>query len=285
MTTGGSKSVSHADYFERLVDRICKILTTITKEGTAYRVDIRLRPGGSMGRMAQSFAAFETHFARTAELWERQAYLRARPIAGDLDIAAPFMASLAELIYRPTSVESLATYITAMRRRMELELTKEKTGERHIKLGSGGIVDIEFIAQFLQLAYGSTHSILRVNNTLAALEAARHARLLPDPDVAQLRDSYRFLRTVQNRLRVVADRETRRCRRILVDSIAWRDASGMVSTMVALQGNGCWLITSAIRDGCEGFTRRPSVVIMGVNPGSKARFDAHYSVHRQRGGR
>lgn len=208
MTTGGSKSVSHADYFERLVDRICKILTTITKEGTAYRVDIRLRPGGSMGRMAQSFAAFETHFARTAELWERQAYLRARPIAGDLDIAAPFMASLAELIYRPTSVESLATYITAMRRRMELELTKEKTGERHIKLGSGGIVDIEFIAQFLQLAYGSTHSILRVNNTLAALEAARHARLLPDPDVAQLRDSYRFLRTVQNRLRVVADRET-----------------------------------------------------------------------------
>lgn len=208
MTTGGSKSVSHADYFERLVDRICKILTTITKEGTAYRVDIRLRPGGSMGRMAQSFAAFETHFARTAELWERQAYLRARPIAGDLDIAAPFMASLAELIYRPTSVESLATYITAMRRRMELELTKEKTGERHIKLGSGGIVDIEFIAQFLQLAYGSTHPILRVNNTLAALEAARHARLLPDPDVAQLRDSYRFLRTVQNRLRVVADRET-----------------------------------------------------------------------------
>src|SRR5574337_597078 len=83
MTTGGSKSLSHADYCERLADRICKILTTITKEGTAYRVDIRLRPGGSMGRMAQSFAAFETHFTRTAELWERQAYLRARPIAGD----------------------------------------------------------------------------------------------------------------------------------------------------------------------------------------------------------
>jgi glutamate-ammonia-ligase adenylyltransferase len=158
--------------------------------------------------VAQSFAAFEAHFARTAELWERQAYLRARPIAGDLDIAEPFMASLSELIYRPASVESLAANITAMRRRMELELTKEKTGERHVKLGSGGIVDIEFIAQFLQLAYGSTLPTLRVSNTLKALEAACGAGLLADLDVAHLRDSYRFLRTVQNRLRVVADLET-----------------------------------------------------------------------------
>jgi glutamate-ammonia-ligase adenylyltransferase len=90
---------------------------------------------------------------------------------------------------------------------MELELTKEKAGERHVKLGSGGIVDIEFIAQFFQLGYGSTLSVLRVNNTLKALEAASGAGLLADMDVAQLCDSYRFLRTVQNRLRVVADRE------------------------------------------------------------------------------
>jgi glutamate-ammonia-ligase adenylyltransferase len=207
VTTGGSQCLSHADYFGRLADRICRILTTITKEGTAYRVDIRLRPGGSAGRVAQSFAAFEAHFTHTAELWERQAYLRARPIAGDLDIAKPFMASLFELIYRPTSVESLAANIAAMRRRMELELTKEKVGERHVKLGSGGIVDIEFIVQFLQLAYGSTLSALRVNNTLKVLEAARGAGLLADVDVAQLCDSYRFLRTVQNRLRVVADRD------------------------------------------------------------------------------
>lgn len=206
--TGGSQNLSYADYFERLADRICKILTTITKEGTTYRVDIRLRPGGSMGRLAQSFSAFQAHFSGTAELWERQAYLRARPVAGDLGAAGSFMASLSELIYRPTPVESLAAYITAMRHRMERELTKEKSGERHVKLGSGGIADIEFIAQFLQLAYGSTCPTLQVNNTLKALEAARHAGLLADPDVTQLCDSYRFLRSVQNRLRIVADRET-----------------------------------------------------------------------------
>ncbi|MDD5558378.1 bifunctional [glutamate--ammonia ligase]-adenylyl-L-tyrosine phosphorylase/[glutamate--ammonia-ligase] adenylyltransferase [Candidatus Methylomirabilis sp.] len=207
-TTGGSQGMSHAEYFERLADKICRNLTTITKEGTAYRVDIRLRPGGSAGRVAQSFAAFETHFARTAELWERQAYLRVRPIAGDLNIAEALMASLSERIYRPTSAESLAANITAMRHRMEVELTKEKTGEHHVKLGSGGIVDIEFIIQFLQLAYGSTRSALRVGNTLKALEAARGVGLLADLDVAYLCDSYRFLRTVQNRLRVVADLET-----------------------------------------------------------------------------
>jgi glutamate-ammonia-ligase adenylyltransferase len=207
-TTGGSQSMSHAEYFGRLADKICKNLTTITKEGTAYRVDIRLRPGGSAGRVAQSFTAFETHFARTAELWERQAYLRVRPIAGDLNIAEPLMASLSELVYRPTSAESLAANITTMRHRMEIELTKEKTGEHHVKLGSGGIVDIEFIVQFLQLAYGSTRSALRVGNTLKALEAARSAGLLADPDVAHLCDSYRFLRTVQNSLRIVADLET-----------------------------------------------------------------------------
>ncbi|MGB4781269.1 DUF294 nucleotidyltransferase-like domain-containing protein, partial [Candidatus Methylomirabilis sp.] len=207
-TTGGSKYISHAEYFGRLADKVCKNLTTITKEGTVYRVDIRLRPGGSVGGVAQSFAAFETHFARTAELWERQAYLRARPIAGDLDIAEPFMTSLSELICRPTSVESLAANITAMRHRMEVELTKEKTGERHVKLGSGGIVDIEFIVQFLQLAHGSTLSALRVGNTLKALESACGAGLIADSDAVDLSTSYRFLRTVQNRLRIVADLET-----------------------------------------------------------------------------
>jgi glutamate-ammonia-ligase adenylyltransferase len=207
-TQGGPRSISHAEYFGRLADRICKILTTITKEGTAYRIDIRLRPGGSVGRVAQSFAAFENHFARTAELWERQSYVRARPIAGDLGLADQFMASLAPLIYRPTSPESLAAEITATRRRMEVELTKEKAGELHVKLGSGGIVDIEFIAQFLQLAYGAAQPAVRVGNTLRALEAGARAGLLAERDAEHLGDSYRFLRNVQNRLRVLSDRDT-----------------------------------------------------------------------------
>jgi len=207
-TTGGALSVSHAEYFPRLADRICKILGTITKEGMAYRVDVRLRPGGSMGRVAQSFAAFESHFEQTAELWERQAYLRARPAAGDLDLGITLIASLSRLIYRPASPESLAAEIAAMRRRMEVELTKEKAGQLHVKLGSGGLVDIEFLVQFLQLAHGARLPDLRVGNTLKALEVAGGAGLLAEPDVAALRDSYRFLRAVQNRLRVLSALET-----------------------------------------------------------------------------
>ena len=207
-TQGGVRGISHAEYYGLLADRICKILTTITKEGTAYRVDVRLRPGGSAGRVAQSFAAFERHFAGTAELWEKQAYLRARPIAGDLDLAEGFMASLSSLLYQPVPPERLADEITAMRRRMEVELTKEKSGQLHVKLGSGGIADIEFVVQFLQLAHGAILPTLRGGNTLKALEAARSAGLLADSDVVDLGASYRFLRTVQNRLRVVSDRET-----------------------------------------------------------------------------
>jgi len=207
VTAGGARSVSHADYFPRLADRICKVLGTITREGMAYRVDVRLRPGGSMGRVAQSVAAFDSHFERTAELWERQAYLRARPVAGNLDLGSALIASLSRFIYRPASPESLAAEIAAMRHRMEVELTKEKAGRRHVKLGSGGLVEIEFLVQFLQLAHGARLCDLRIGNTLKALEAAGRAGLLVGPDVAALRDAYRFLRTVQNGLRVVSGLE------------------------------------------------------------------------------
>jgi len=91
---------------------------------------------------------------------------------------------------------------------MEVELTKEKSGQLHVKLGSGGIADIEFLVQFLQLAHGATLPALRVGNTLKALEAARSARLLADSDAVDLSTSYRFLRSVQNRLRVVSDLDT-----------------------------------------------------------------------------
>jgi len=207
-TQGGASSISHAEYFGRLADRICKVLTTITKEGIAYRVDIRLRPGGSAGRVAQSFAAFEAHFAKTADLWERQAYLKARPIAGDRDLGSAFIARLFDLVYRPTSVDVLAAEISAMRRRMEAELTRERAGHLHVKLGSGGLADIEFMVQFLQLAHGAMVPALRTGNTCRALEAAAQAGLVSRDVAATLRDSYRFLRTVQNRLRVLSDLET-----------------------------------------------------------------------------
>jgi glutamate-ammonia-ligase adenylyltransferase len=207
-TSAGDRRVPHAEYFPRLADRICKVLGTITKEGMAYRVDVRLRPGGSMGRVAQSVAAFETHFAQTAELWERQVYLRARPVAGDLDLGSALIASLSRLIYRPASPPSLAAEIAAMRRRMEVELTKEKAGQLHVKLGSGGLVDIEFLAQFLQLAHGARLPDLRVGNTRRALEAAGRAGLLAERHVEALGESNRFLRRVQNGLRVVSGLET-----------------------------------------------------------------------------
>ena len=138
-------------------------------------------------------------------MWERQAYLKLRPVAGDLDLALPFIESLSGLIYHVTPADRLAEEMSVMRRRMQVELTKEKVGKLHVKLGRGGMADIEFAVQLLQLAHGAERPALRGGNTLKVLEAAGHEGLLAEEEVACLRAAYRFLRAVQNRLRVASD--------------------------------------------------------------------------------
>lgn len=204
-TTTGPERVSHTEYFSKLADRVAKILTSITQEGFAYRVDARLRPGGQKGEVAQPLAAFDTHFTRLAELWERQAYIKARPVAGDPAVGEAFLERTHRFVYEAPEEPDLAERIQAMRRRMEVERTGGPAKGAHVKLGSGGIVDIEFLVQYLQLRHGKTHPSLRTQSTLGALRSLVAEGLLPSGDAATLEESYRFLRRVENRLRIVAD--------------------------------------------------------------------------------
>jgi glutamate-ammonia-ligase adenylyltransferase len=204
-TTTGPERVSHTEYFSKLADRVAKILTSITQEGFAYRVDARLRPGGQKGEVAQPLAAFETHFTRLADLWERQAYIKARPVAGDPAVGGAFLERTHRFVYEGPDEPDLAERIQAMRRRMEVERTGGPAKGAHVKLGSGGIVDIEFLVQYLQLRHGKTHPILRTQSTLGALRSLAAEGLLPSGEAATLEESYRFLRRVENRLRIVAD--------------------------------------------------------------------------------
>lgn len=203
--TNGPERISHTEYFSKLSDRVAKILTTITQEGSAYRVDTRLRPGGQKGEVALPLAAFKTHFTRLAELWERQAYIKARPVAGDPGVCEAFVAQTHRFVYEAPEQADLADRIQAMRHRMEVERAGSAGKGAHVKLGSGGIVDIEFLAQYLQLRHGRTHPSLRTPSTLETLRALAAEDLLPAVDAAALEDSYRFLRRVENRLRIVAD--------------------------------------------------------------------------------
>jgi glutamate-ammonia-ligase adenylyltransferase len=203
--TSGPERISHPEYFSKLADRVSKILTSITQEGAAYRVDARLRPGGQKGEVAQSLQGFENYLARQADLWERQAYIKARPIAGDAGLGEAFVSLAQRFVYEGPEVADLAERTLAMRQRIEHERAGTGGKATHVKLGSGGILEIEFLAQYLQLRHGRAHPALRTPSTLAALSGLGAAGLLPAAAVSTLEESYRFLRRVETRLRIVAD--------------------------------------------------------------------------------
>lgn len=201
---GAGHLVTAIEFFSKLADRIIKNLTIITREGSAYRIDSRLRPGGSKGPLAQSVAAFEDHFERWPEIWERQAYTKARVVAGDAELGRKICGLVQTFVFEKPVPEDVGRRIDAMRHRMEEERVKPGA-ELHLKLGSGGIVEVEFIVQYLQLLHGKDRKALREPNTLSALDALHQEGILSVEEYQGLRESYRFLRMVENRLRIVAD--------------------------------------------------------------------------------
>ncbi|OLD31764.1 MAG: hypothetical protein AUI19_05940 [Myxococcales bacterium 13_1_40CM_2_68_15] len=158
-----------------------------------------------------SFDALDSYHAREARLWERQALLRARPVAGDEALFARAFAQVLEpSVFRPIDRGAAAKELLAMRDRMEREIAGESGGLYNSKLGRGGLVDVEFAVQFLQLAHGATELSVRSANTSQALALLlKHGHLGPQ-DHAALARGYRFLRRLESRLRIVRDRSVDR---------------------------------------------------------------------------
>jgi len=182
-------------------------LTLPLREGALYRIDTRLRPSGSSGPLVISFEALQTYHAREARLWERQALLRARPVAGDAALFARAYAQVLEpSIFRKADRAEAAKELLAMRERMEREIAAESKGRYHSKLGRGGLVDVEFAVQFLQLAHGAENPQVRQASTRQALDALKANGLLSEADHLPLVRGYRFLRRLESRLRIVRDR-------------------------------------------------------------------------------
>jgi glutamate-ammonia-ligase adenylyltransferase len=209
------KHVSHHEHFARLGTKLISHLTLPLREGFLYKIDTRLRPSGSAGPLCISFEALASYHAREARLWERQALLRARPVAGD---AALFRRAQTEVLdqslYRPMDFrgaeETAAQELLAMRERMEREIAAESPGRYNSKLGRGGLVDVEFAVQFLQLVHGHSHPEVRTASTPEALAALLRAGLLLPADHDPLARGYRFLRRLESRLRIVRDRSVDR---------------------------------------------------------------------------
>jgi glutamate-ammonia-ligase adenylyltransferase len=196
------------EYFSKIAEKTIAYLSTLTREGFVFRVDTRLRPTGSKGPLVQSLGAVRNYYAAQVETWERQAMLRAHTAAGDHTVGREFCRTIQGLIYREADQTALARDIRSMRKRMEEEVGKENAGTYNIKQGVGGLVDIEFLVQYLQLLHGNRHAWVRVPGTMNALRALHKERLLAPEDYSFLAQAYRFMRMLESRMRIVTNQAT-----------------------------------------------------------------------------
>jgi glutamate-ammonia-ligase adenylyltransferase len=198
-------AVSRDDYYAALARRVTSYLADVTTEGSVYRVDLRLRPEGRMGAVAQSLRAFEEYYRSRGRTWERLALLRARPVAGDRPLGFRFLGRVRPFLYgRPFDAEAAAE-VRRLKEETDREVAKKGETERNVKLGTGGIREVEFLVQAFQLRFGQRRPGLRAKDTLGALDALHHARLLEEAEHRALRRAYVFLRDVENKLQMVAD--------------------------------------------------------------------------------
>ena len=190
----------------RLAQRLISMLGMHTAEGRCYDVDPRLRPSGSQGSLVASLRSFERYHARDAQLWERQALLRARPVAGDRELGRAFEAIRRRVLMRPLP-EGAAAEVHRVRMRMERELARESAVRLDLKLGRGGILDVECIVQYLQLVHGREHAPLHeVARTELQLERLAALGALPPGPASELAGGWSFLQRLSSRLRLVENR-------------------------------------------------------------------------------
>ncbi len=194
------------EVFTWLAQRLLTVLQVPTKEGIVYRIDTRLRPSGHSGPLVSSLPAFRLYHEQSAQVWERQALIKVRPVAGDEGLAREVSNVVEKFVYRaPLRIEEVRE-IRRLRGRMERELARERADHINIKTGRGGLVDIEFLVQMLQLHYGVKETRVRQRATLRALEALAALQILPESDACKLAAGYRFLRRLEQSLRLLHDR-------------------------------------------------------------------------------
>jgi len=203
--TDGEKQITNHEYFAKLAQKIISILTLQTREGYVYKIDTRLRPSGNAGPLVTSLESFLDYHRREAQIWERQALTRARVVLGNEQLAAQLQEVIGLTVYGASLDDEGRGEIHRLRMRMENELARESAGSYNIKTGRGGMVDVEFITQYLQLRYGCHYPELRTTGTVAALKAIRALELVPDDVAESLYNGYLFLRKLENRLRIIHD--------------------------------------------------------------------------------
>ena len=193
----------------RLASGVMRACSASTVEGSLWEVDAALRPEGKAGPLVRTLASHRAYYERWAKTWEFQALLKARPVAGDAGLGARYVEAIAPIVWQAAAGESFVEDVQAMRRRVEAHLNQRgDDAERQLKLGPGGLRDVEFAVQLLQLVHGRADATLRSPNTLEALESLSHGGYVGRDDAATLASAYRFLRRVEHLIQLHRLRRT-----------------------------------------------------------------------------
>lgn len=199
---GSLKNTNHHEFFVKLFLEFGKELNRRDPIGFLYRADWDLRPEGIGGTLANSFVAMETYYESFGEEWERQAYIKARPLIETKNIGSQFLETLTPFVYRKSFDEKTIKNIWAMKSRIQKENAARSSKAINIKLDAGGIRDIEFFVQGFQLLYGGQYLDLRSTNTLIALNTLSIKKLISKSEQEQLQTAYLFLRRLESMIQM-----------------------------------------------------------------------------------
>ncbi|WP_082306480.1 bifunctional [glutamate--ammonia ligase]-adenylyl-L-tyrosine phosphorylase/[glutamate--ammonia-ligase] adenylyltransferase [Mizugakiibacter sediminis] len=205
--TDGARPLDNGEFFARLGHQLVRLLAEPTHDGIVARVDLRLRPFGNAGRVALSFAAMEQYYQREGRDWERYAWIKARPVAGDLVAGKRLGELLRPFVYRRYLDYTAFAGLREMKALIDAEVARKDLAD-NLKLGPGGIREVEFIVQLLQLIRGGREPGLRARGLLPALGACEARGLIGAARAKRLREAYLFLRRLENRVQMLGDAQT-----------------------------------------------------------------------------
>lgn len=205
--TDGARPLDNAEFFARVAREFVRLLADVTADGIAARVDLRLRPFGDSGPVVASFAAMEQYYQREGRDWERYAWIKARPVAGDVAAGRRLLETLRPFIYRRYFDYTALAGLRDMKALIDVEVARRDLAD-HLKLGAGGIREIEFVVQLQQLIRGGRDASLRARGLLPALDACAARGYVSQKRARELREAYLFLRQLENRVQMFGDRQT-----------------------------------------------------------------------------
>lgn len=201
-TRGGARSIANSEYFQKLGEQLIKAMAEQTADGLIFRVDMRLRPHGRMAPLATNLESTVEYYERYGRAWERQALIKARAAAGSKKLGAQFIERVRTFVFPRYFDDETLEDIRETKLQMEALIESRGESDIEVKLGRGGIRDIEYTVQMLQLLNGGRLEDLRTQSTLAAIEVLGHHNLLSPFEATTLSSNYAFLRKVEHRLQI-----------------------------------------------------------------------------------